>query len=533
VVSVNKEYYTAVYQCATEPTNKFCGMAGYEPGEGLYSDQAWTELGSCTGTLSPAQSPNFGVLKDLGGCTSEYEGSIPYKEGDHIAKDGFVYECKSWPASDHCSQAGYEPGTGTEGTEYWQDAWNVVGYCSGTISPTSSPSFESLELIGGCPDEWEARATVDAYEEGDRVSDGKLVFACKAWPMSGHCSQAGYEPNTNPATAGTWKDAWAVVGWCNGSIGPTASPSVDPAALLGACPEEWEGDAYKYEEGDIVSITVSEDPLRKVAFKCKAWPYSGHCGQFSPTNELGGRLGWALAGSCDGSVGHTSSPSFDKLREAGPCPEEWSKSKTDYEAGDLVSYAVSTSPERTLLYECRDFPNSGYCNQGEGFAPTSEYGSMAWVLKGSCSGSMSPTASPVVYSGTCQYKKCFEGLTCSKGSSGPAEGETHEGGIVTTPVDTCSCKAGDDECTKGTLKICTLQDVEPYSKAVTYDYGDEVRIGKTKLKCKGWPAGLWCNQDAYMPKKDAGIWHIAWTVAGQCPALLVRSLVLLYCTNYL
>merc|ERR1719148_424662 len=112
---------------------------------------------------------------------------------------------------------------------------------------------------------------------------------------------------------------------------------------------------------------------------------SGHCGQYSPTQH-GGDQGWALAGSCDGSIGPTSSPSFDVLAvDAGGCPEEWSSSTTDYEAGDVVSYAVSAAPARTIVYECKAWPMSGYCNQ-RGFGPGDRYGGTAWTPAGACEG---------------------------------------------------------------------------------------------------------------------------------------------------
>ncbi|EJK71998.1 hypothetical protein THAOC_06512 [Thalassiosira oceanica] len=38
-----------VYQCTEELNNLFCGMAGYEPGEGLFYAGVWTKQGSCTG----------------------------------------------------------------------------------------------------------------------------------------------------------------------------------------------------------------------------------------------------------------------------------------------------------------------------------------------------------------------------------------------------------------------------------------------------------------------------------------------------
>ncbi|KAL7523373.1 hypothetical protein ACHAXR_000149, partial [Thalassiosira sp. AJA248-18] len=203
----------------------------------------------------------------------------------------------------------------------------------------------------------------------------------------GHCGQPGYEPNVDPATPDAWKDAWTVEGYCSGSMGPTGAPSFDKLAMVGNCPDEWAaGSNIKYEEGDIVAVIVSNTPIRKVAYKCKAWPYSGYCGQFSPT-QFGGDQGWALAGQCIGSMGPTSAPSFDSLTvDATGCPQEWSASSTDYEANDKVSLAVSTSPERKILYKCREWPNTGYCNQGSGFKPGTQYGSMAWTLLGACTG---------------------------------------------------------------------------------------------------------------------------------------------------
>jgi len=109
---------------------------------------------------------------------------------------------------------------------------------------------------------------------------------------------------------------------------------------------------------------------------------------------LGGALGWTLAGSCDGSIGPTSSPSFGSINlisgtEKG-CPIDYNVNKRDYEEGDTVSYTVSTVPERKIVLECRGWPNTGYCNQA-GFAPGSTYQSMAWTQKGYCDGTISPT----------------------------------------------------------------------------------------------------------------------------------------------
>jgi len=509
IVSVQRTGFKMVYQCANEPTNLFCGMAGYEPTDGLYADQAWTALGSCSGTIAPTSSPNFVSLDDVGGCPGEYDSGVEYMEGDKISNNRVVYQCKSFPLSQRCSQIGYEPGnsigSGAQAVEFWRKAWSVVGSCSGSIAPTSSPVFVSLTDVVGCPDEWSQQT----YEEGDRVSSMKLVFECKADPLSSHCGQAGYEPNTDAAAPDAWKVAWTVVGHCSGSIGPTGAPSFDPANSVGGCPDEWEmGSSASYEEGDMVSVTISTMPLRQVAYRCNAWPLSGHCGQISPIED-GGDLGWTFAGSCDGSIGPTASPSFDALTvDASGCPEEWSASKTDYEAGDRVSYSVSDSPSRKLLYQCREWPNAGYCNLGEGFEPTTLYGEQAWTLIGACSGTLAPTGSPVQYDGMCQFIKCVVVETvetnCVPGSAG------------------CSCLAGFPagiNC-RNIIRTdqCTPRDVDLWSNNVEYVENDVVRLGAKQFRCRGWPEFLWCRSEAYRPTMDDnGIWTQAWTAIEDCP----------------
>ena len=96
--------YHRVFKCASEPTNQFCGMSGYEPGTGLHSSEAWTDLGSCSGSLAPTDSPNFDVLKVVGGCPLKYSpsGAYTYTEGDEVSKDGFVYKCNAFPNGLYC-----------------------------------------------------------------------------------------------------------------------------------------------------------------------------------------------------------------------------------------------------------------------------------------------------------------------------------------------------------------------------------------------------------------------------------------------
>jgi len=510
VVSVAKSGYSMVYQCLEEPNNQFCGLSSYAPGTDLYWENAWTSLGSCDGSISPTKAPVFTALDDAGGCPGEFKEGGEYEEGDKVSKDGLVYECKAWPSGQHCSQIGYEPGMsvgeGSNAVEYWKEAWAITGYCSGTLTPTAAPSFVTLGDLGGCPEEWSPKMPPEGYEEGDRVSSMGMVYSCKAWPMSAHCGQAGYEPNVDPASPGAWKDAWAVAGYCSGTGVPTASPNFD-VANVAVCPGEWvAGTNTAYEEGDMVSVSVSTTPIRKVAYKCKAWPYSGYCGQFSPT-EYGGNQGWALVGSCNGSIGPTMSPVFVSMSEYGDgCPQEWSASSTSYEADDFVSLTVSGTPERKIVYKCRDWPNTGYCNQGEGFKPGSQNSNMAWTMVGMCEGSMAPTGSPTAYTGDCLYDRCRmvdSTENCTPGSTG------------------CSCNASaspSSSCVRDIEeKSCEDTQANLWSSTADYEAGDVVRLVTKRFKCRNYPNSLWCEMEAYRPTlENTGIWTQAWTTDGMC-----------------
>jgi hypothetical protein len=118
-----------------------------------------------------------------------------------------VYKCSSTPFENAwCGNASYKPGDST----YWQQVWTLLGSCTGTISPSKSPSFKTITSAGGCPDVYSDAAK---YEAGDKVTlqvnaATALVYECKSYPDSGYCSQ--YEP-------GHWsKLGWSLKGYCNG-----------------------------------------------------------------------------------------------------------------------------------------------------------------------------------------------------------------------------------------------------------------------------------------------------------------------------
>lgn len=283
----------------------------------------------------------------------------------------------------------------------------------------------------------------------------------------------------------------------------------------------------------MVSVTVSNVPLRKVAYKCKAWPYSGHCGQYSPTNVLGGPLGWTLAGSCDGSIGPTSSPSFDSINliagtEKG-CPLEYNVNKRDYEEGDRVSYTVSTVPERKIVLECRGWPNTGYCNQA-GFAPGSTYQSMAWDQKGYCDGTISPTPSPTPYVNTaCTFDLKRDAVSTTTPTVSCTQGSSQDCTCTTTgtspnQVTTCTRPNVISDSVVATPLVNVwssnpaLQKNYPDTGTNGYEAGDVVRVSNRRYKCRQWPNENWCDQAAYSPENPTyPTWTDAWVADGTCP----------------
>jgi len=241
-----------------------------------------------TATITPAPTP--AVWQPDSGCPGAYVSGTDYEPAEKVSVAGTtyigVYECAAKPNNLFCGQSGYEPGTG----EFWDNVWTFLGSCSGTVSPTTSPNFSLLTDQNGCPNTW---TVATKYEEGDKVVKGGIVYQCVAKPNNLFCGHAGYEPAADDGTM-AWKTAWTAVGYCSGTISPTVAPSFDSANSVGGCPDIWVKDT-EYEEGDLVAVTVSTSPERKFAFKCKAWPFSGFCKQFSPT-EFGGDQGWAKKG---------------------------------------------------------------------------------------------------------------------------------------------------------------------------------------------------------------------------------------------
>ncbi|KAL7527742.1 hypothetical protein ACHAXR_002106, partial [Thalassiosira sp. AJA248-18] len=262
-VSVNIGAYKMVYTCVNGANSAFCGMPGYEPGgtSNTNWETAWIAQGSCTGSIAPTKSPSFVTLANVGGCPGEYVAGTEYDENDKISKDGYVYQCKVSPTNLFCGLTGYEPQIGPS----WNDAWDLIGYCNGTITPTTSPIFVNMMDAGGCPSEYSSN---EEYQEGDKVSHNKFVYECKKAPLSEHCSQNGYAPGV---LGTSWLEAWTVVGYCDGTIAPTTSPIFVTLVDVGGCHVEFLV-GEDYEEGDKVS-------KGNLVYECKEGDVGKHCSQ--------------------------------------------------------------------------------------------------------------------------------------------------------------------------------------------------------------------------------------------------------------
>lgn len=503
------------FECKDDANAIYCQSDS--PGT-LHAERSWTNNGECDPDEPIQYMAIPTVYSGLTGCPEEYSAGTDYDKLDLVSVEqdagltnpangaySMTYQCKDSETHLFCGKSGFEPGTG----QFWEQAWEALGSCTGTISPTQSPVNVNLANLGGCPSEWEPLT----YEAGDVVSSEGLVFACKSWPEGAHCGQAGYAPIPSGELE-HWEDAWDVVGYCSGTIQPTQSPVFDAPALQ-ACPDLWESGG-DYEAGDMVSAMVTdEESGYRAMFECSNDVHlSKHCSTFDPLYEHPGtdnaNMGWTYVGGCFGTIGPTTSPTFDAT--VGPCAAEYDETFDEYEAGDQVSVVVSSDPVRTILFECKAWPSSSYCNQAS-FAPdanygeTSNYGHMAWEVKGPCAGTFAPTQSPAAYDPTnlCQFNRCRpgDGSTCVKGAEGCV----------------CTLDSNDDEVCKLTGTVCPLANVEAWDDSEDYHAGDVVRVHMKRYECKPHPFTGWCINETYKPTgEDTGIWKDAWTKKSDCPA---------------
>ena len=80
-----------------------------------------------------------------------------------------------------------------------------------------------------------------------------------------------------------------------------------------------------------------------------------------------------------GTIAPTATPAFSSLANVGGCPLDYTSNK-GYEAGDRVS--MEGNGIEKVVYECKAFPNNGYCNQYE----PGHWSKLGWTLVGYCEG---------------------------------------------------------------------------------------------------------------------------------------------------
>jgi hypothetical protein len=250
-------------------------------------------------------------------------------------------------------------------------------------STTNPPPASALWMREGCPKTWVEGSN---YEAGELVQVDGLVYKCtsvlfaNAW-----CGKVDYMPGSGLY----WEKAWTRQGSCIGVLNPTASPVFGALPDHQGCPEPFDPSIITtYEANDKVSVATGD--VFSLVYQCSSDPHiSNWCKQFEPGSDL--NLGWTLIAHCDGTMSPTSAPVFDLLEEVGNgCPEPYS-SDTYYVPGDHVSVSIGhevSSTNQAVVWECKPYPDSSYCNAGSKFAPGSENSQLGWFRRGYCRGTL-------------------------------------------------------------------------------------------------------------------------------------------------
>eukprot|EP00956_Cyclotella_meneghiniana_P020040 scaffold34931_cov38-Cyclotella_meneghiniana.AAC.4 len=406
------------FKCTSgsEPSLSHC--PNYDPSNPSQQAAAWSNLGVCSGTAAalttpaPTTKPTPSRWTNMG-CPEEWTSGGTYEGGDLVEQDGNVYSCStSTGANLWCGDAAYKPGDSV----HWEMAWALLGSCNGTIRPTTAPAYTSLSNHNGCPVEFDARAT---YEAGDKVEMYGLVYECRSWPNSGWCSQEGYEPD-----GANYKDAWIVLGFCEGTMAPTTSPNFSSLVEVGdGCPKEY-ASSMVYQSGDQVSVSVNDD--KSVVYECKSWPNCAYCNSgvdFGPGTDSG-NLGWTKKGFCDGTLSPTKAPIVYET-EAKCRWYNGTKAVTiePWRDSDRSTYVAGTRVRKgTNIYKCKSWPYFLWC-QTNIYEP--EIGTTwmnAWTKAGECNGQFEPTASPSASpTGSPSSEPSLEYQPSSQPSSMPSE----------------------------------------------------------------------------------------------------------------
>ena len=208
--------------------------------------------------------------------------------------------------------------------------WEYVGQCAGTVGPTASPTLNpGTVIIAGCPADYQYDSTANKmnYMAGSRVAFKgtggagstlyKNVYACREFPYSGYCNQKGFSPDDQYGYM-----AWTLLGPCEGTLTPTASPipygqggstsctytklikstssstSTTTTTPVTTPVETWKASTL-YEAGDQVRVGAKK-------FQCKPWPFYMWCrmSAYAPSMSATGLWteAWTVAGTCPGAA---------------------------------------------------------------------------------------------------------------------------------------------------------------------------------------------------------------------------------------
>jgi chitodextrinase/predicted chitinase len=183
------------YECKPYPYSGWCSIGGaYAPGSGSNWQDAWSEVGSCTGGGAP---PAAG-----GSCNATaWQAGKQYKTGDVVTFKGGYY------VAEH-ENPGYDP---TISTWFWDPKTGCTG--GGTPAPAPAPA----PAPGGNTCGATAWQSGKAYKTGDIVTYGGSYYIAEH-------ENPGYDPIIS-----TWFwDPYT----CNGST-PAPAPAPSPAPPSG------------------------------------------------------------------------------------------------------------------------------------------------------------------------------------------------------------------------------------------------------------------------------------------------------------
>lgn len=174
--------------------------------------------------MKPTSAPT--INPKAPGCPESYDPKVSYSAGMDVEQDNIIYSCRNWPEGGYCN-AGPNFAPGSKNSNF---GWIKVGSCDGTLTPTASPVHIG-PASGGC--NFPYRATdLATYKAGTRVEYNGFIFECKSdIHLSNYCKQSNYAPN-----GPYWSFGWNKIGWCDGTLKPTAAPTPKPTAIPTAKP---------------------------------------------------------------------------------------------------------------------------------------------------------------------------------------------------------------------------------------------------------------------------------------------------------